>query len=359
MSNKKSSRRILWIILSSLLAVLLILVGGFFYKANSSLNSIKREKLIGTPKSDSTTTGDYEEETYTTPPDPSEGKPLTYLILGTDKVEKDDKGRSDSIMMAYVPSNRSKIYLISFPRDLYVSIPGHEGKQKINAAYELGGPQLTVATVQSLLKTQVQHAALINFEGFISMVDSLGGVKIDNPYQGCDDSQMVCWNKGELNLTNQKALQYVRWRHGLPNGDITRSANQQRVVKAIINKTLSAGTLSNPNKLLSIVETVGKSLTLDESLDNQTIINTALNLRVSSGEDVRTITFPIKGYLEGTPSGSVDLIDSVKLSELRTAISTDSLEDYWLKHKDDPVAGEATLPENQVLKSLKGRKKID
>ena len=84
-------------------------------------------------------------------------------------------------MVMHLAADRKSAYMISFPRDMYVPIPGH-GKNKINAAFAYGGPQLTVRTLEGLLNTRMDHVALIDFEGFIKLTEELGGVKVYNKY---------------------------------------------------------------------------------------------------------------------------------------------------------------------------------
>ena len=325
------------------LTVLALIVGGgtgyFYWKAYQSFSSIKRENLLPTGNS----SGNAREKTK----DPSAGQPITYLLLGSDTRGNGDKGRSDSIMMAYIPKDRKHMYLVSFPRDLYVEIPGHD-KQKINAAYELGGAPLTVQTVQNFTGYMIDHVALIDFNSFISMVDSLGGITINNPYGGCDTSQHVCFKKGKITLNREDALHYVRWRHGLPNGDITRSQNQQRVVRAIAAKMMSGGVLANPVKLNEVLGKTSEWVTVDSTLTNDMIRDTALNMNLGSSNDIRSITAPISGYADVPTYGDVDLVDEAKMQELRKALADDTMDAYWEKHHNDPVAGASTVGENNV-----------
>lgn len=245
-------------------------------------------------------------------------------------------------MLAHIPSNRQNVYLISIPRDVQAEIPGY-GVQKVNAAYAYGGVALTVNTVSTLAGVPIDHVAVIDFQGFIDLVDALGGVTINNPYEACDWGQDVCWEAGTTNLDSEEALQYVRWRKGLPNGDITRGQNQQRVLKAIMGKLLSAGTLTNPTKFGESLETVATRVTVDEDLDRDTIKGIGLSMRITSRDDVRSITYPISGYYNDPVLGSMDIPDYERVTELQEALKSDTFEQYWLDHKDDPVAGYATV----------------
>jgi polyisoprenyl-teichoic acid--peptidoglycan teichoic acid transferase len=147
---------------------------------------------------------------------------LNYVLLGSDSRDAADsgKGRSDSIMVVHLNAARNKAYLISFPRDMYVSIPGH-GKNKINAAFSLGGPELTVATLESLLGTRMDHVAMIDFEGFIGLTEDLGGVTVENAT--AFSSHGFDYPEGSITIKGERALWFVRERHQLPRGDLDRA----------------------------------------------------------------------------------------------------------------------------------------
>jgi len=108
------------------------------------------------------------------PTRPSTKNPATnYVLMGSDSLTGDaSQGRSDVLMILHVAGDRKSAALISFPRDLYVPIPGH-GRNKINAAFALGGTPLTVRTLEGLLGTRMDHVALIDFDGFIALTEEL------------------------------------------------------------------------------------------------------------------------------------------------------------------------------------------
>src|SRR5690606_7288693 len=107
------------------------------------------------------------------PKKPSGDKSLNYVLMGSDsRNPESEKGRSDTLMILHLDADRKSAYIVSFPRDMYVDIPGH-GKNKINAAYSFGGPQLAVQTLESLTGTRMDHVAIVNFEGFINLTNTL------------------------------------------------------------------------------------------------------------------------------------------------------------------------------------------
>ena len=321
------------------LTVTLLVIGGaglgvysyYNKQINDSLHDIKRDDLKPTEA--------------VKPKDSRAGQSLNFVLMGSDTRGTDDPGRSDSLMVVHIPSNRKAVYIISIPRDLKVDVPG-QGLQKINAAYSWGGAPLTVTTVENLLEVPIDHVALVDFQGFMNLIDTLGGVTINNPHEGCDSGQKnYCWKKGKVTLNKEDALRYVRWRKGLPNGDIDRAQNQQRVLKAIFDKIASKGTLLDPSKFSNTLSGLSKQVIVDNDWSSDEMKGLALNMDVSSSADVRSIVYPITGYADDPRLGSVDLADEVRGKELSEALKTDTLETYWNLHKNDPVAGDATVKE--------------
>lgn len=302
-------------------------------QVNDSLAEIKRDELKPAPAEE-------------LPKDPAAGQSLNLVLMGSDTRGLNDPGRSDSLMVVHVPSDRKAVYLISIPRDLKVEVPG-QGTQKINAAYSWGGAPLTVTTVQNLLGVPIDHVALVDFKGFMNLIDTLGGVTIYNPHEGCDAGQNdYCWKKGKVDLNKEDALRYVRWRKGLPNGDIDRAQNQQRVLKAVFDKILSKGTLASPTTFSDTLHNLSQQVTVDKEWSPDEMKGLALNMDVSSSADVRSFVYPITGYEEHPVLGSLDIPDTARGEELATALKTDTVEAYWQLHKGDPVAGDATVKEN-------------
>src|SRR5215217_9708019 len=188
-------------------------------------------------------------------PPKTDGNAVNYVLLGSDSRVKTDagQGRSDVLMVMHLSGDRKSAYLISFPRDMYVPIPGH-GKDKINAAFAFGGPPLTVRTVEGLVDTRMDHVALIDFQGSINLTGELGGVTVYNKYRSV--SQGYKFPVGNITVRGEEALAYVRERKQLPHGDIDRAERQRVVLQAILAKGLARETISNPLKFVSFVRGV-------------------------------------------------------------------------------------------------------
>ena len=125
-----------------------------------------------------------------------------------------------------VQPGRDKVHIVSFPRDMWVDVPGR-GFAKINAAYAYGGEALATRTLESLVGVRMDHAAKIDFEGFTGLTTELGGVTVDNKI--ASETQGYAWPKGEVTIQGEEALVYVRQRYGMPNGDLDRAERQRAV----------------------------------------------------------------------------------------------------------------------------------
>jgi len=265
-------------------------------------------------------------------PRPSE-QPQTgtvdYVLLGSDTRDPGaEQGRSDSIMVAHLNAERDKAYIISFPRDMYVTIPGH-GKDKINAAYSLGGPALTVKTLESLTGVRMDHVVLVDFEGFIALTKDLGGVTVTN--KTAFTSHGFDYPKGKVTLEGERALWFVRERHALPEGDLDRAENQRNVIKAILAKALSAGVIADPVRFSGFVGNLAKHVTVDNGLSDAEIRSTALSLRLRSS-DIELLQAPLSGFGTSPDGESIDVVDTRKLEELSKALRDDTMGAYLEKY---------------------------
>ena len=167
--------------------------------------------------------------------------PVNILFLGSDQ-RPGENARSDTILLMRVDGQKKTISQLSIPRDTLVDIPGY-GQDKINAAYAYGGPALTIKTVESLTGLPIHHYVELNFSGFPSIVDSLGGVDIDIPKtidsqypQGLAWTQ-VHFDAGPQHMSGDRALVYVRVRYS--DDDFQRMGRQQQFMEALQKKMSS------------------------------------------------------------------------------------------------------------------------
>jgi LCP family protein required for cell wall assembly len=191
------------------------------------------------------------------------GKPQTILVLGSDKryAEKDGPGaaRSDTMMLIRLDPEKEATAVMSIPRDLKASIPGH-GTDKINAAYSIGGPKLAVTTVRSLLKIPINHVVNVNFGGFSRAVKRLGCFYIDvdrryfndnaPPRGGGGRYAAIDIEPGYQRLCGLDSLDYVRFRH--LDDDFVRAARQQSYLEQAKSQVGVGRLFSDREELLRI-----------------------------------------------------------------------------------------------------------
>jgi LCP family protein required for cell wall assembly len=221
--------------------------------------------------------------------------PVNVVVLGSDTREglteaeqrahgtTEDVGgkRSDTLILVHLDPRREKAVLVHFPRDLRVEIP-ERGMDKINLAYNLGGPSLVVETVKRFTGLPIHHYVEVNFVGFREVVDSLGGVRV------CVDRPLVdplsglkIKDAGCSTFDGQRALAFVRARNveGDAIPDFSRIARQQQFIRALLNKLLRVGTLVNPG----VVRSVAENVTTDAELTSTSLLQLGNELRNLAG----------------------------------------------------------------------------
>ena len=255
---------------------------------------------------------------------------LNYVLLGSDSRDpgNDGNGRSDTILVVHLNAKRNKAYIISFPRDMYVNVPGY-GRNKINAAFAFGGTPLAVRTLESLTGVRMDHVAMIDFEGFVRLTEDLNGVTVIN--KTAFSSHGFNYPKGKITIAGEEALWFVRERKLLPGGDLDRAENQRNVIKAIAQKGLSVQVISNPATFISFIGNVARHLTVDNDLSYEEIKRTAHSLRLT-GKDIDLLQAPISGFATTGDGQSIDIVDTAKMAELARAMKKDKLSEYVKKY---------------------------
>jgi len=164
-------------------------------------------------------------------------RPLFILALGSDARPGQNilRERSDSIHLIGVDLRRHRATILGFPRDSWVPIPGH-GTTKINTAMALGGPQLTVRTIESLTGIRIDFWMLTSFAGLRGMVNGIGGLTINVPRRMHDRFSGAFFSRGRHLVHGAGALAFARDRHDVPGGDLGRSANQGRLMLAALTQ---------------------------------------------------------------------------------------------------------------------------
>jgi LCP family protein required for cell wall assembly len=241
------------------------------------------------------------------------GGPQTVLVLGSDRRYADIKAkippRSDTIILIRLDPSKAATAVMSIPRDLKVHIPGH-GTDKINAAYALGGPKLTVQTVRGLFNFPINHVVNVNFGGFRRAVDRLGCVYVDvdrryfndnnPPVDSPTDYATIDIQPGYQKLCGSDALDYVRYRH-LDN-DFVRAARQQDFLRQAKDQ-FGLGTLFGSRK--ELLRIFGRYTQTDIHSTDATLKLLKLAFE-SSRHPIREVHFlggisPDGAYVEITP----------------------------------------------------------
>jgi LCP family protein required for cell wall assembly len=217
---------------------------------------------------------------------PAPSGPINILVMGSDN--RDAPGdhvdnltgigqRSDTTILLHLSADRSRAYGVSIPRDSIVARPScldNDGKpisapatDMWNNAFNIGGPACTIRQFESLTHITVDHWIVVDFAGFKSMVDALGGVEVCLPHEVNDPIGHITLPAGTHKFTGTQALDYVRERHDLGNGsDIGRMKRQQAFVASMAHQVLNADMLAKPFSLLKFLDAATKSIHLDEGI---------------------------------------------------------------------------------------------
>lgn len=323
-----------WVIIGvALLLVVAVAIGGLYIYRLSSAFDDNRNVLdldLGDDSADRTNDG-----------------VINMLLLGTDSrgedrdladVKGEDGERSDTMMFVHIPEDRSGIYVMSIMRDLWADVPG-QGQGRINSALGAGGYPLVVDTVEEMLNTHIDHVAIIDFDGFSELTESLGGVYVDNPRAfSAGNSNPTFYPEGTIRLQGNDALRFVRERKAFPTGDYARVENQQRVVDAIIDRMLSSETMTNPQTVFNVVDGLVPYLTVDDGLDSRTIAGYAMDLRSMDSQDIEMFTIPTGDPAVTTGGSQVLLQDEQMLELLRRSLKNENMEGFldYMESAEDP-----------------------
>jgi LCP family protein required for cell wall assembly len=303
--------------------------------------------------------------------------PLTFLVLGSDSRAGENANtttrdgtaaavggqRSDTIIVAEIPKSMDRAYFISLPRDSYVPMVDQNGrvhgKDKLNAAFSRYGAAGMVQTVNHITGGHIDYPMIVDFAAVHKLTELVGGVDVvvdktsvdtyrylpaNTPYStvphcrdiyGAKHVRCLQFKAGKLHLDPQLAEYYVRQRVGLPGGDLDRAKRQQQYMKALMNKIATTGFATNPVKFDRLVRTAAGAVTADKSMPIQSLAFSLQQLRPSA---LTFMSMPTAGFAKEPGSGSVVVVDPVKDQELFTALNSDTLEQYILKHPPNDVS---------------------
>ncbi|WFG46844.1 LCP family protein [Pseudonocardia alni] len=329
---KRRGRRVLAVLLAVVLVLLVAVAGAVAYVTSSIGNDISRipDAFRGLDAGSR----------------PAAFGGTTFLLVGTDSRAdvpttgaaadpEADAGsqRSDVIMLGTVAPDGQSGSVVSIPRDSWVDLPGR-GPSKINAAYAYGGAPLLIGTVERLTGIRVDHFGVIDFAGFTSLVDSVGG--IDVTVARPTSNAGVDFAAGQNHLDGTQALAYVRQRYDLPNGDLDRASRQQNAIKALLQAVQQKAT-TDPGAVYSFATSVGDAVSVDDSLSNTGLVQLAVQTRHLRGPDLAFVTAPVSG-LGREGEQSVVYLDDAQGADLWSAVRNGSVTQYADLHPADTLS---------------------
>jgi len=239
---------------------------------------------------------------------------INVLLLGSDS-RGEKNARTDSIMIAHYDQETHQSKLVSIMRDTYVDIPGH-GKQKINAAYAFGGPELLRQTIKENFDIDINFYAVVDFEGFAKVTDIIApnGIEVDIPYEmsyGIDTTI----NPGKQNLHGDKLLGYVRFRHDKLS-DFGRVQRQQEVIGKLKNQAISIGSILKLPKIIGALDPY-----VDTNLDTPTLLSLGKDLLMNNSLDLKTMRIPVKDSYTDERFDNVGAVLRINIDQNKVAIN--------------------------------------
>lgn len=262
---KKNSPKKKWLIAAGIFILVLLSAGGGYayhlYNKTEKMVKDSQEEVDRTNQS-----SELREEEV----DPVEDN-VSMLIIGVDDSEErqlESKARSDALLLATFNKEKNNVKLLSIPRDSYVHVPEVGYNTKITHAHAYGGPESTIDTVEDFLHVPVDYYARLDFDAFMGVVDALGGLDYDVPYEideqdSKDHPDAIHLEPGSQTLDGEEALALARTRKY--DTDVDRGKRQQEIIKKIANKATSA---SSVFKLNNVLDSIGPNLTTNLTFDH-------------------------------------------------------------------------------------------
>lgn len=313
-------------ILVALALVLTVGIGAWVWSLNSKIDDI--------PRFDA----DFERDDRPDRTQPKEA--LNVLLVGVDgrgtdvreRLQEGDTGLlSDTMMIWHLDEDHQNSQVVSFPRDSWVDVPGH-GEAKLNAAFSWGGPELLVETLENTLDIYIDHVAVVDFEGFKDITDTISGVDLETADGGTE------------HFNGEEALEYVRERKSLPGGDFDRIDRQQNFLRTVLFEVTRTGTRINPLTVTNLIGDLGKLLVLDDDFTNDEIRDLGFDVIRRGAGEVEWMTAYTDGTGTSADGQSIVLLNIEKSRELMAAISKDEFKDYLKDNKIDRLPKPEDVP---------------
>ena len=269
--------------------------------------------------------------------DTVKGPGQNILLLGSDTRSGSEAAlvsgsRADTIMLMHIPADGKGVYLVSIMRDTWVNIPGY-GPAKINAALNYGGISLQVATVENLVGVKIDHVAEMEFEGFKSLVNSVGGVDVQVPF----DFDINAWSfhRGTQHMDGGAALAFVRARYQFADGDYQRVRNQRAFLRGLYSTMKAKGALNNVASFQSAVESVSGYVRVDQGLNAMQIAQLAAPVLTSGDTSMHMTTLPNAGPGWSYDGQSIVLVNQTANAQLANALQHDTMDQFMATYGQD------------------------
>jgi LCP family protein required for cell wall assembly len=285
--------------------------------------SITAAGVAGTSTT-STTTVPLPEESYE-----------TILLIGGDE----DSGASDVILYLVMPTNGADPFMMSFPRDLYVDNPCTGGSSRINALSHgcrskgINGGTLLSVQISEMTGIDVDHFTEFTFDGFVDIIDAVGGVEIcvgEYPVRDLPEAHLEL-PAGCTLATGTQALSWVRsrhtqilkdgaWRRMPGTSDLMRNTRQQDVIFELAGKIKS---FESPQQLTKTIASVAGAFTLSDTLSLADAISLAWSLRGIEVEEINRLVIPVR--LTRSPTNQSILVSTLTIKEVIAEMYGDTL----------------------------------
>ncbi|MFG6147926.1 LCP family glycopolymer transferase [Halobacillus sp. B23F22_1] len=211
-------------------------------------------------------------------------EPLNILLLGVDEREN-DRGRSDTMIVLTLDPENEKMQMVSIPRDTEAEIIGDGRVTRMNHAYAYGGSNMVVNTVENFLDIEIDYFTRVNMKGLSQLVDAVNGIIVQNTRSFQYDGYQ--FPKGQLELSGDEALAYVRMRKEDPQGDMGRNDRQRQVIQGVINR---GGSLDIVNQMGNVMEVLGENVSTNMNFQDMRKLATKYN-----GARKETQTYQMSG----------------------------------------------------------------
>ena len=265
------------------------------------------------------------------------GPGKNILLLGSDTRSGSEAAlvsgsRADTIMLMHIPADGKGVYIISIMRDTWVNIPGY-GAAKINAALNYGGISLQVATVENLVGVKIDHVAEIEFEGFKSLVNAVGGVDVQVPF--AFTSNVWTFTPGVMHMNGSAALTFVRERYSFADGDYQRVRNQRAFLRGLYSTMKAKGALSSVGSFQSAVESLAGYMRVDSGLNAMQIAQLAAPVLTSGDTSMHMTTLPNAGPGWSYDGQSIVLVNQAANAQLANALQHDTMDQFMATYGQD------------------------